>query len=162
MDAANFRFDHPLGPIYGWFTADGLSRLRLPGTTPRRRLALLHSSANDHRVWALHAALERYFAGLREDFAAIPIDLVRHTPFRQTVWEAARAVPWGDTSTYGELARRIGNPKAARAVGQALGANPVPILVPCHRFLAAGGGLGGFSAGLHWKRELLRVEGLHA
>ena len=81
------------------------------------------------------------------------------TPFQRSVWNAARAIGWGDTATYGTLARRIGKPKAARAVGQALGANPVSIVVPCHRILSGSGGLGGFGAGLPWKRELLRTEG---
>jgi methylated-DNA-[protein]-cysteine S-methyltransferase len=160
MDAANFVFDHPLGPIYGWFSPEGLRALKLPPEKPRRaRMNVLHSSANDARVWALQTALERYFAGVRQDFAEVPLDLSDGTEFQRAVWEGARAFGWGDRSTYGGLAAHIGKPKAARAVGQALGRNPVPIIVPCHRFLAAGGKLGGFSAGLHWKRELLRVEG---
>lgn len=160
MHAANFAYDHPRGALYGWFSEKGLSALRLPtaGAHPGR-MTVLHSSTNDLRVWALNAALERYFSGLREDFSSVPIDLESGTPFQRSVWEAARAVPWGQAETYGLLARRIGNPRAARAVGQALGANPIPILVPCHRFIASDGRLGGFGCGLDWKRELLRVEG---
>ena len=159
MDAANFVFDHPFGPIYGWFSPKGLRELRLPPEKPSRtRMNVLHSSANDACVWTLHTALERFFAGVRQDFADIPLDLSCGTPFQQSVWKGACAVGWGERSTYGGLAALIGKPKASRAVGQALGRNPVPVIVPCHRFLAAGGKIGGFGAGLHWKRELLRVE----
>lgn len=80
------------------------------------------------------------------------------TPFRRAVWDALRRVPFGETVSYGELAARIGRPGAARAVGGAVGANPLLIFIPCHRVLAAGGGLGGFSAGLDAKRALLRLE----
>lgn len=150
-----------MGSLYGWFTPRGLSRLVLPTPNSRRQFQVLHSAANDSRVWRLQAALERYFTGVREDFSGIPVDLAAGTPFRQRVWRAAVKTEWGTVATYGQLAKAIGKPKAARAVGQALGANPVPILVPCHRFLAAGG-LGGFGAGLEWKRELLKIEGGHA
>ncbi len=160
MDTANFSFSHPNGMLYGWFSPAGLQSLVLPSPGRAVRIPVLHSSVNDARVRALSAALERYFAGLQEDFAAIPLDLSKGTPFRRRVWEAARTVSWAQWDTYGGLARRVGRPSAARAVGQALGANPVPIIVPCHRFLGAGGRLGGFSAGLHWKRELLRIEGV--
>ncbi|HZP27547.1 MAG TPA: MGMT family protein, partial [Acidimicrobiia bacterium] len=82
--------------------------------------------------------------------------------FHQRVYEAARAVPVGTTVTYGELAARVGSPASARAVGQAMAANPFPIVVPCHRVLSAGGRLGGFSAtgGLATKRRMLAIEGV--
>ncbi len=158
-DAANFRFDHSLGPIYGWFSERGLRWLKLPNPAHQApRLPLLHSSVNDMRVWTLHAALERYFAGIRQDFQEVPLDLQQGTPFQHSVWLTARDTVWGCASSYGALARQLGNPNASRAVGQALGANPVPILVPCHRFLAHDGRLGGFSCGLEWKRLLLDTE----
>jgi len=81
------------------------------------------------------------------------------TPFQRAVWDALRAIPYGETRSYGELARAIGKPGAARAVGAACGANPWPIIVPCHRVIAADGALGGYSAGLKWKRVLLELEG---
>lgn len=81
------------------------------------------------------------------------------TSFVQAVWRALQKVPCGKVTTYGEIARTIGYPKAARAVGQACGANPLPLLIPCHRVVATNGKLGGFSAGLAWKRLLLQVEG---
>ena len=161
MDAANFVFDHARGPVYGWFSSEGLRALVLPaGTSRSHRLNVLHDSVNDRRGQALHAALGRFFAGVRETFADVALDLEGATPFRRLVWETARAVPWGSTESYGDLAHRIGKPKAARAVGQALGANPIPIVIPCHRFIAGDGSLGGFGAGLEWKRELLRLEGV--
>jgi O-6-methylguanine DNA methyltransferase len=88
-----------------------------------------------------------------------PLDLVG-TEFQKRVWNALRKISLGKTKSYGEIARTIGKPKAVRAVGGACGANPVPVLVPCHRVLAADKKLGGFSGGLNWKRELLAREGV--
>jgi O-6-methylguanine DNA methyltransferase len=107
----------------------------------------------------LREQLARYFSGVKLNFN-VPLDLSRSTPFQEDVWRAARRIPYGKTVSYGSLAARIGHPRAARAVGSALGANPVPILVPCHRVLARGGGLGGFSRGLEIKKRLLRIEGI--
>jgi len=87
-----------------------------------------------------------------------PLDLSAGTDFQRAVWEALRRIPPGQTRGYGEVAGEIGSPRAARAVGQACGANPIPLLIPCHRVLAAGGKLGGFSGGLDWKRLLLKRE----
>jgi len=80
------------------------------------------------------------------------------TEFQRQVWQAIAAIPVGKTKTYGELARAIGNPGAVRAVGSACGQNPLPLFIPCHRVVAANGGIGGFSAGLPWKRLLLDRE----
>lgn len=160
--SATMQFDHPRGPIYAWFTSAGLSRLELPHAEHgAQRRSVLHSGANDARVRTLNAALERYFSGIREDFNAIPIDFSGATPFQREVWDAARSVPWGTSATYGELAERLHKSKAAaRAVGHALGQNPIAIIVPCHRFVGANGALHGFAAGLDWKRELLQLEGV--
>ncbi|NUM55928.1 MAG: methylated-DNA--[protein]-cysteine S-methyltransferase [Candidatus Hydrogenedentes bacterium] len=159
---ASIRYDHARGPIYGWFSAKGLYRLMLPHTNGgAERRSVLHSAANDARVWELNAALERYFAGMNESFAGVPLDFDAATAFQREVWEAARRVTWGTSATYGDLALRLDKPKsAARAVGHALGQNPIAILVPCHRFIGADGSLHGFAAGLEWKRELLRLEGV--
>jgi len=89
-----------------------------------------------------------------------PLDLARGTEFQQSVWRALQQIAAGRTQSYGEVAASLGRPKATRAVGTACGANPIPLLVPCHRVLAAGGGLGGFTAGLDWKRLLLEREGI--
>jgi O-6-methylguanine DNA methyltransferase len=89
-----------------------------------------------------------------------PLDLSAGTSFQQAVWQALQGIPAGQTLSYGEVARQVGKPGAARAVGAACGANPIPVLVPCHRVLASGGALGGFTAGLDWKRRLLAREGV--
>lgn len=90
---------------------------------------------------------------------AVPLDPVG-TPFQKAVWDELRRIPRGRTITYGELARRLGNPKSVRAAAQACGANPILMLVPCHRVIGADGSLTGFAAGLERKRELLRREGV--
>ena len=105
---------------------------------------------------AARQQLAEYFAGRRRAFE-LPLD-ARGTEFDRSVWEALGAVAYGDTVTYGQLARSIGHPGAARAVGAALGRNPLAIVVPCHRVVAAGGGLGGFGGGLARKRLLLAGE----
>lgn len=104
------------------------------------------------------AQVAEHFAGTRRRFE-LDLDLVG-TPFQIEVWEALREIPWGETISYGELARRVGRPGGARAVGGANGRNPLPVVVPCHRVIAADGGLGGFSSGLPVKRALLRFEGI--
>ena len=103
--------------------------------------------------------LEEYFAGHRREFA-MPIDLEGITAFQRQVLDAASAIPFGKIATYGEIARRIERPGASRAVGNALGANPVAIVVPCHRVVATGGGLGGYTGGLDIKLSLMRIEGI--
>jgi methylated-DNA-[protein]-cysteine S-methyltransferase len=101
--------------------------------------------------------LEEYFAGERRTFT-VPL-APRGTPFQLSVWRALRAIPYGETLSYGELARRVGSPAGARAVGLANGANPLPIIVPCHRVIGADGSLTGFGGGLAIKRALLALEG---
>ena len=101
--------------------------------------------------------LHEYLAGTRTSFD-LPIAM-RGTPFEMLVWNALLNIPYGGTETYGGLARRIGKPFAARAVGAANGRNPIPIVVPCHRVVAAGGKLGGYGGGLALKRRLLALEG---
>lgn len=103
------------------------------------------------------AELSDYFDGSLTDFHT-RIDLSAGTPFQQSVWRQLRRIPYGQTTSYSELARRVGKPGAARAVGNANGRNPLPIVVPCHRVVAAGGGLGGYTGGLDIKRFLLDIE----
>jgi len=150
----------PCGDVVAVYSRHGLRELTL-GTGPWGGASATEGQARgDSRVEVLREALERYFRGEREAFADIVLDLEGYTPFRRSVWEAARQVPWGCVSTYSGLSVALGRGRnAARAVGLALGANPVPILVPCHRILTAQGTLGGFSGGLHWKRALLALEG---
>ena len=105
-------------------------------------------------VGALTAAIETPSPAMRD----IPLD-VSGTPFQRRVWEALRAIPCGETRSYGDLAAALGNPKASRAVGGANGANRIAVLIPCHRVVAADGTLGGYAWGLEIKAELLRREG---
>ena len=102
-------------------------------------------------------ALLRALAG-REPKTFPQLDMSSGTEFQQRVWNALRQIGTGKTRSYAEIAEAIGNPKAVRAVGGACGANPIPVLVPCHRVLAAHRKIGGFSGGLHWKRALLERE----
>ena len=102
--------------------------------------------------------LEEYFQGRLSTFT-VPIDLRGVTDFTRRVLRAARRIPFGTLLSYGDIASRIGSPRASRAVGGALGRNPIPIIVPCHRVIAHGGKLGGFTGGLDTKRALLRIEG---
>ncbi|MGH9786684.1 MAG: methylated-DNA--[protein]-cysteine S-methyltransferase [Terriglobia bacterium] len=102
------------------------------------------------------AEIAEYLAGRRRQFT-VPLDLAG-TPFQLQVWKALRRIPYGETRSYGEIARAVGRPKAARAVGMANHSNPVAIIVPCHRVIAANGSLGGYAAGLGVKSRLLHLE----
>jgi len=103
--------------------------------------------------------LRDYLQGRKVSFPEA-LDLRGTTPFQQAVWKQTAAIPYGEVRSYGWLAEKIGEPRAARAVGRALALNPLPILIPCHRVVRKNGGLGGFSAGLGWKRRLLELEGV--
>jgi methylated-DNA-[protein]-cysteine S-methyltransferase len=100
--------------------------------------------------------LKEYFAGKRQEFA-IPLDM-RGTPFQMSVWEALLGIPFGETRSYGQLARQLGRPGAMRAVGAANGKNPISIVVPCHRVIGSSGELTGFAGGLETKAHLLKIE----
>lgn len=101
--------------------------------------------------------LRAYYAGRKVDFPD-ELDLSTATIFQREVWEATKLIPYGETRSYKWVAEQIAKPKAVRAVGQALGKNPLPVIVPCHRVLASKGGLGGFGGGLEMKRFLLQLE----
>ncbi len=147
------------GEFLAEYSDRGLVALRfpLPGGTPVSSLPTSVSAAI--RRWhALTAnAVKAVLAG--HPLPPLPpLDLTGGTPFQQSVWRALRAIARGQTKSYGEIAAAVGRPKSARAVGAACGANPIPLLIPCHRVLATGGGWGGFTAGLEWKRRLLAAE----
>jgi methylated-DNA-[protein]-cysteine S-methyltransferase len=108
------------------------------------------------RLHAVAAQLEEYFAGARKTFD-LPLATCG-SPFQRRVWRALLEIPYGETESYGELARRIGAPSASRAVGRANGSNPIPIIVPCHRVIGGGGMLTGFGGGVERKRYLLDLE----
>ena len=107
---------------------------------------------------ALRGELDRYFKGEKLIFRG-PFDM-RGTPFQVEVWKALHSIPYGKLTSYGGVAKQIGRPKAMRAVGNAVGDNPMGLIVPCHRVVSSNGGIGGFSTGLEWKRELLAQEGI--
>lgn len=120
---------------------------------------------NDERCALLDNVAGRiaaYFEGRRDNFADVPIRPFRPTAFRMAIWTACRSLDYGSTASYAELARRVGAPNAARAVGNALAANPVPIIVPCHRIIGSDGRIGSYSApgGATMKRRLLTLEGV--
>jgi methylated-DNA-[protein]-cysteine S-methyltransferase len=112
------------------------------------------------RLDAVRRELDEYFERRRTGFD-LPIDWALVTPFGRRVLQATKAIPFGEVSTYGRIAAEAGNPKAARATGNALGSNPMPIVVPCHRVLHSGGqGIGNYTGGVHRKEALLRLEGV--
>jgi O-6-methylguanine DNA methyltransferase len=151
------------GEFTARYSAHGLAGLAFPGTNakPRRRPAVPRVLNRQISAWhrLTTRALKQALAG-RAPGEWPPLDLLSGTGFQRQVWDALRQIPPGKTSSYGALARQIGRPKAVRAVGGACGANPLPVLIPCHRVLAADGRLGGFSGGLDWKRLLLAAEGV--
>jgi O-6-methylguanine DNA methyltransferase len=155
--------DSPLGPLFAVFGEAGLCRLVFGRgsslETFRSSLAgpTAEIASGDGTADRLQDELDAYFAGAGRRFAT-RLDLGAGTPFQQRVWRELQRIPYGQTASYGEVARRIGKPGASRAVGQANGANPVPILVPCHRVIRASGELGGFGSGLDRKRWLLEHE----
>jgi len=145
------------------YSEQGLAELSFPSVgTPR---CGIRTSPRDVPtnicVWhrATEAALKNILAG-RKPVNLPPLDLAG-TEFQKSVWNALRKIALGKTKSYSEIAQAIGRPKAVRAAGGACGANPVPVLVPCHRVLAANKKLGGFSGGLDWKRKLLKREGVN-
>ncbi len=152
-------FPTSAGTFAATFSERGLVRLEFPGRhlAPAAEAAVTLSAPQRRWLRLTARAVDRVLAG-RDPGTLPPLDEAG-TPFQRTVWRALRAIPPGQTRTYAELARAVGcGPGAARAVGQACGANPIPVLTPCHRVLAAGGKLGGFSGGLEWKRRLLTGE----
>jgi methylated-DNA-[protein]-cysteine S-methyltransferase len=155
METARRPLRTPVGTLLIEASDDGLSALRWPagaGEDGRRG-----SPAAEANVDAAEAWLEAYFAG--RPLPPLPRLAPGGTEFQRAVWRALVAIPKGTVRTYGELAAALGRPGAARAVGQANGRNPIAIIVPCHRVVASGGKLGGYSSGLPRKRWLLAHEG---
>jgi methylated-DNA-[protein]-cysteine S-methyltransferase len=158
------RIDSPVGELVLTASDTGLTGIYFP--TSRHGPPPLESAdwvEDDSRrpasaiVARARRQLGEYFAGTRTTFD-VPLTPTG-TPFEQRVWEALRAIPFGTTTTYGVLARKLGDPRATRAVGAANGRNPIPIIVPCHRVVGARGELTGFGGGIDRKRWLLEHEG---
>ncbi len=155
-------FDTAAGWVGILGSARGLRRATLPQQTEWAVYSLLgdslkNATASPQWFADLIDRYRAYFSGCQADFPDV-LDLTNATPFQRAVWQAARGIPYGQTRSYAWVASQTGNPKAARAVGQALARNPLPIIIPCHRVLSQDGGLSGFSGGLKMKRFLLRLE----
>jgi methylated-DNA-[protein]-cysteine S-methyltransferase len=149
-------YDAPIGRLVLESDGDVLIGLWLPNENRHAR-----KDADDVPLVLKETAsqLDEYFAGERTDFdVAMELD---GTGFQREVWAELTRIPYGETISYGELARRVGRPNAPRAVGQANGRNPIPVIVPCHRVLASNG-IGGYGGGLPCKRALLAIEGVTA
>lgn len=163
MGSFEFRIlDSPIGDLLLAVGPRGLRRLVIrPGPdairTVERRWGM--TAKRSDGLGHIVGPLDAYFAGRGRRFS-LPLDLSDGTRFDRLVWRALRRIPWGGTTSYGEIARAIGHPGASRAVGNAVGRNPIPIILPCHRVIRHNGRLGGFSGGLSLKRWLLRHEGL--
>jgi len=149
----------------GWVGISGSSS-GLSATTPpqpsareaERRLGNLENATPSEKPFIETVArLKSYFSGRRVDFPE-ELDLSSATPFQHQVWRLTRLIPYGETRSYGWLARRLGKIGAARAVGQALARNRLPVIVPCHRVVRGDGSLGGYSGGVGVKESLLRLE----
>ncbi len=140
----------PLGGVELWTDGGRLKALHLTTKKPGT------GSPKD----AIAREVQRYFRGDAEALQNVPVDLDGSTEFERQVYEATRRIPFGKVATYGQIAMAIGKPNAPRAVGQALGKNPIALVIPCHRVVASDGTLGGFTGGLTWKRKLLRHEGV--
>jgi methylated-DNA-[protein]-cysteine S-methyltransferase len=166
-------FETAIGWIGIAWSEAGLTRLQLPergeAATERRLLATMAGLSPQRlagepppKIAAVIQDLLRYAAGEQVDFSGVSVDLAGVDPFRLAVYDAARKLGFGDTTTYGGLAAAAGHAGLARETGQALGSNPVPVVIPCHRIVAAGGKLGGFSApgGATTKERLLAMEGV--
>jgi len=161
----------PLGSLTIIFTDKGICRIRIwmqdPNCPPIHpdpaKDPVSHKTCPAPHPQKLHLEwkqqLESYFQGKRVTFT-IPLDIQEGTAFRRNVWRVLQEIPYGKTRSYRWVAEQIGNPRAFRAVGRANGANPIPILVPCHRVIQADGTLGGFSCGTNIKKELLSLEGI--
>jgi methylated-DNA-[protein]-cysteine S-methyltransferase len=149
----------------------GVTRFQLPTksaeSTERlllRRIPGATASAPTSEMATVVTAVKRYFAGEEVDFSGVKLDLEDQDDFFKRIYDAARRIGWGHTTTYGTLAKELGaGPEAARDVGQAMAKNPVALIIPCHRVLAAGGKIGGFSApgGSNTKQRMLEMEGVH-
>ncbi|MCD6339564.1 MAG: MGMT family protein [Verrucomicrobia bacterium] len=139
------------------FTPKGLAAVCFPGEPAPKAKA----DWRPPEAWATAAARElRAFLAGESVVSTLPLDAPRREGFESRVWEALRTIPRGRTKTYGQVAAELGSPRSARAVGAACRANPLPLWIPCHRVVAADGGLGGYRPGLAWKRLLLAREGV--
>lgn len=139
-----------LGTFEATFSDEGVRQLRFPNQSSG------DTRSTDTRARLLAEELDAYLRGDLSEFS-VPVDL-QGTPFQLGVWSALREIPYGEVRSYQAVAEAIGRPSAVRAVGAANGANPVPVIVPCHRVIGSNGRLVGFGAGVEWKLRLLGTE----
>ena len=165
LDVAVAAVPSPIGELFVAVTPRGLARISFADEDRDQVLADLATRLSPRILASTRATdevrreLEEYFAGRRVRFD-VRVDRRLINGIARDVLRAASRIPFGRTTTYGEIARRIGHPRAARAVGNALGSNPIPIVIPCHRVLRAGGSLGGYGGGVARKHLLLGIEGV--
>lgn len=165
LDVAYTMFDSPFGPLLLAATPKGLVKLSLPGHDPEEALEDLATRISPRvleapaRLDEARRELDLYFEGKLTEFD-LPLDWSLSRDFRRRVLRSIARIPYGQTRSYTEMARRAGNERAVRAAGSACGSNPIPLVVPCHRVLRSGGALGGYGGGLPMKEELLRLEGV--
>jgi len=149
--------DSPVGRLKLVASDKGLVAVLWENDKPNRvRLGVMTANQRHPILLDTERQLEQYFAGKRKTFS-VALDM-RGTPFQKNVWEALLAIPFGETRSYGQLAKQLGNSKAMRAVGAANGRNPISIIVPCHRVIGSSGKLIGFAGGLETKARLLSLE----
>ncbi|MFW6115465.1 MAG: methylated-DNA--[protein]-cysteine S-methyltransferase [Chloroflexota bacterium] len=157
------RLDSPVGRVWVAATEMGVCKISLGSEHSGAFLTWLSQHIGPGQAYedaelmtVAMAQLEEYFSGTRRAFD-LPLD-VHGTTFQRAVWSQVSRIPYGATASYGDIAQLVGKPKASRAVGAALGANPLPIVVPCHRVIGSDGSLVGFGAGLETKETLLQME----
>jgi methylated-DNA-[protein]-cysteine S-methyltransferase len=165
LDVAYATLDSPVGPLLVAGTSRGLIRIAYVDHADQDAVLEHLATHVSPRVLAAprrldepRRELEEYFAGRRQRFD-VPVDWRLTRGFARRVLQATSKIPFGATATYKQMATQAGSPRASRAAGNALGSNPIPIVVPCHRILHSGGGLGGYTGGVEKKRLLLGVEG---
>jgi methylated-DNA-[protein]-cysteine S-methyltransferase len=151
------RFDNTLGPMTLAATDHGLAGVWFDDQRHRPDYAQWPEQPEHPVLREAVRQLRQYMAGERLDFD-LPLDLHGGTPFQRSVWQALLQIPCGSTTSYGAIGQRLGKPKAVRAVGAAVGRNPVSIIVPCHRVMGSNGSLTGYAGGLHRKQALLKIE----
>jgi methylated-DNA-[protein]-cysteine S-methyltransferase len=148
----------PLGKVTLFADAAGLTGIVLPGTDRRELSSWYPDTGGNQILEETERQIREYLNGGRTGFS-IPLS-VAGTPFQMRVWEAIRSIPFGRTMSYSDIADRLGHRNKARAVGGAANANPLPLIIPCHRVIGANGNLTGFAGGLAMKKKLLRLEGI--
>lgn len=164
LDVAYAEMDSPFGRVLLAATPRGLIKVALPNQPTDEVLEQLAASVSPRvlespaQLDEARRELDRYFQGRLYDFE-LPLDWQLTHGFRRKVLRATARIPYGQTRSYMDMATRAGSPRAVRAAGSALGSNPIPIVVPCHRVLRTGGSLGGYGGGLEMKQALLELEG---